>query len=81
MQRGPSDSDERIYCTLMERNVGMRVVECSRYADRSRPSLWDMRQIAWVLQTDSKRQKKGFLRAKEWERKYEDEDLLPDHLD
>jgi len=36
-----------------------------------------MRQIAWVLQTDSKRQKIGFLRAKEWERKHEDEELLP----
>jgi hypothetical protein len=81
VRRGPSESNEEIYCTLMKRNVEMRVVECSRYVDRSRPSLWDMRQIASVLQTDSKRQKIGFLRAKEWERKFEDEELLPNHLD
>lgn len=79
--RGASDSDELIHCTVMERDVKTRVVECSRYIDRSRPSLWDMRQIAWVLQTDSKRQKIGFLRAKEWERKHENEELLPTHVE
>jgi len=81
VRRGAAESNEEIYCTLIERKVTMRVIECSRYVDRSRPSLWDMREIAWVLQTDSKRQKIGFLRAKEWERKHEDEELLPSHLE
>jgi hypothetical protein len=36
-----------------------------------------MRQIAWVLDTDPKRQRMGFIRANEWETKHEDEDLLP----
>ena len=81
VRRGAADSDEQIYCMVDHREVRTRVVECNRYVDRSLPSLWDMKQIAWVLRTDSKRQKIGFLRAKEWERQHEDEELLPPHLD
>ena len=81
VRRGASESDEEVYCTITKRKTTMRVIECSRYVNCSQPSLWDMRQIAWVLQTDSKRQKIGFLRAKEWERKHEDEELLPTHLE
>ncbi|HET8550108.1 MAG TPA: hypothetical protein VFL57_18990 [Bryobacteraceae bacterium] len=62
---------------MTKREVEICVIECSRYVNRSEPSLYDMRQIAWVLQTDSRRQKIGFLRAKEWERKHEDEELIP----
>ncbi len=80
VRRGAAESDEHIYCTVTEREVRSRVMECSRYIDRSKPSLWDMQQIAWVLRTDSKRQKMGFIRAKEWEREHEDEELLPGHL-
>jgi len=40
-----------------------------------------MKQIAWVLRTDSKRRQIGFVRAKEWERLHEDEELLPSDLD
>ena len=81
VRRGAAESDEHIYCRYIRREVRTRVVECSVYVDRSQPSLWDLRQIAWVLRTDSKRQKIGFLRAKEWEREHEGEELLPSHLD
>ena len=81
IRRGAADSEEEIYCTVISRRVRMRVVECSSYANRAEPSLWDMRQIAWVLHADSKRQKIGFLRAKEWQKQHEDEELLPPHLD
>lgn len=81
VRKGASESDEHVFCNHIRRGVKIRVVECNQYQDRALPSLWDMRQIAWVLQTDSKRQKVGFMRAKEWERKYEDEELLPSHLD
>src|SRR5262245_4442228 len=81
VRKGASDSDEAVYCRITKGELNTRVVECSRYVNRSQPSLWDMRQTAWVLQTDSKRQKIGFLRAKEWERKHEDEELLPSHLE
>lgn len=78
--RGSSESDEKVHCMVLRHRVTQRIVECNQYVDRSQPSLWDMRQIAWVLQTDAKRQKIGFLRAKEWEQKHEDEELLPTHL-
>ena len=80
-RKGTADSDERIYCLIMERDLKTRVVECNRYVDRSAPSLWEMKQIAWVLNTESKREAIGFVRAKEWERKHQDEELLPPHLD
>ncbi len=56
------------------------VIECNRYVDRKQPSLWDMRQIAWVLDTDSKRQRIGFIRSREWA-KHGDEELLPSQFD
>jgi hypothetical protein len=74
VRKGAAESDERIYCTIMERDLETRVVNCNCYVDRSQPSLWAMKQIAWVLRTDSKRQEIGFVRAKEWERKHEDEE-------
>jgi len=80
IRRGAAESDEQIYCSVTKADVLTRVIECNRYADRSTPSLWDLQQIAWVLHTDSKRQKIGFIRAKEWERRNEDEELLPSYL-
>ena len=79
VRRGAAESDEQIYCTIIQREVRNRVVECNRYIDRTQPSLWDLRQIAWVLDTD-KRQRIGFVRVQEWEQQHEDEDLLPSHL-
>jgi len=61
VRKGASESDEHIFCTHINCGVEIRVVECNQYQDRSQPSLWDMRQIAWVLQTDSKRQRIGFM--------------------
>lgn len=81
VHRGAAESDEHVYCTVIERQVQTRVVECNRYVYRTRPSLWDLRQIAWVLRTDSKRQPIGFVRAAEWERQHEDEELLPSYLE
>jgi len=81
VRRGAADSDEQVYCMVIERDVRTRIVECNRYVDRTLPSLWDMKQIAWVLRTDSKRRQIGFVRAKDWERLHEDEELLPSDLD
>jgi hypothetical protein len=80
VRRGAADSDEHVYCTIMKREVRTRVVDCNRYNDRTTPSLWDLQQIAWVLRTDSKRQKLGFVHAKDWERLHGDEEILPSHL-
>ena len=77
VMRGPAESQERVYCMLMERKIEMRITECNRYIDRTQPSLWAMKEIAWVLQSDSKRQKIGFVTAKEWRERNENDDLVP----
>jgi hypothetical protein len=77
VRRGAPDSDEEIHCLITQHRLARAVVECNRYVDRSQPSLWDMRRIAWVLDTDSKRTRIGFVRAGEWETKHPDEELIP----
>lgn len=57
----------------------MPVVECSAYSYRTKPSLREMEEIAWVLQTDKKRQQVGFVSSADWRRQH-DERLLPAHL-
>jgi len=81
VRRGAAESDEHIYCTFVRREVRTRVVECNRYEDRAQPPLWALKQIAWVLRTDSRRQPVGFVRAIEWERQHRDEELLPPYLE
>jgi hypothetical protein len=58
--RGPADGDEQVFCNLMERKVSMQVTECNKYADSSQPPLWAMKDIAWTLDIDRKRQRIGF---------------------
>jgi hypothetical protein len=79
--RGPADSEEYIHCSLMEKPIRMRVTECNRYLDRSQPSLWVMKEFAWVLESDSRRQKIGFVTAKEWRKSNQDENLVPSHFE
>jgi hypothetical protein len=79
--RGAADSEEYVYCSLVEKTIGIRVTECNRYSDRGQAPLWAMKEIAWVLQVDSKRQKIGFMNAKEWQRMNEDESVVPGRLD
>ncbi len=75
--RGPADSEEHVHCSLMERPICIRVTECNRYIDRAQPSLWAMKEIAWVLQVDARRQSIGFLSAKQWRKENRDEMLIP----
>jgi len=75
--RGAPESDEEIYCMYTKQRLARAVVECNRFTDRNLPSLWEMRQIAWVLDTDSRRQRIGFIRARDWEVKNPEEDLIP----
>lgn len=79
--RGASESEERIYCRNIERDIRMRVVECSEYSARGEPSLYDLRKIAWVIDADSSRDRIGFLRAADWSRRNPDEELFPAVLD
>ena len=80
VRKGASDNQIHIHCLLTEQRIERTVIECNRYVDRSQPSIWDMRQIAWVLEVDARRQRIGFVRAGEWERKHDDEELIPPHI-
>ncbi|MBX9603299.1 MAG: hypothetical protein K2X35_20005 [Bryobacteraceae bacterium] len=79
--RGASDSEERIYCRAIMREIRIRVVECNEYSARGEPSLYDLRKIAWVIDVDASREKIGFLRATEWSRRNPDEEMIPAVLD
>jgi hypothetical protein len=79
--RGPADSEEQVFCMLMEKRVTTRVAECNRYVDRTQPPLWALKEIAWVLHADSKRQKLGFLTTKAWRELHEDENLIRGHIE
>jgi hypothetical protein len=81
VMRGAAESEELVYCSVMDKPVPMRVTECNRYVDRAQPALWAMKEIAWVLEADSKRQKIGFVSAKEWRKLNRNEDLVPAHGD
>ena len=41
--RGPADSEEYVYCSLVEKPIGIRVTECNRYTDRTHAPLWAMK--------------------------------------
>jgi len=81
VMRGPADSEESVYCSVLRKSVRMRVTECNRYVDRAQPALWAMNEIAWVLEADSRRQKIGFITAKEWRKLNGNEDLVPGQFD
>lgn len=81
VRRGASESEEHVFCQKIERGVRMRVVECNVYQNRNHPPLWAMKEIAWVLHTDTRRERIGFLKSIEWQRKHEDESIIPGHYD
>jgi hypothetical protein len=71
--RGHRLGDEIVECSrLSSRNqrVPFPVSSCSDYLDRSKPTLYDMESIAWVLKTDPRRNQVGFVHAS----KLKDED-------
>ena len=76
VMRGASANEESIFCEEMERMVAIHVVECNRYKEGGVPSLWDLREIAWVLNVDSRRRKIGFLNAEKRHNQNPDSDLL-----
>jgi hypothetical protein len=78
--RSAADSEEQVFCMRMRTLVTTRVTECNQYSDRSQPPLWALKEIAWVLHVDAKRQKIGFLSAKNWRAQNDDEDVLPGYL-
>lgn len=62
--RGTSRHQDFTECPFVGR-IAFPVLSCSRYVDKRQPSLDEMEEIAWVLCTDVKRRKVGFVPARE----------------
>ena len=66
--RGPRLSNEIVECaqlSFVKRRVTFPVVRCSDYSDRRLASIREMEEIAWILRSDSLRNKVGFVRSSE----------------
>jgi hypothetical protein len=66
--RGPGLQDRIVECGRLSTGptrIPFPVTSCSAYSDRRQPSLYDMEDIAWVLRTDARKTRIGFVRARE----------------
>jgi hypothetical protein len=63
VRRGYRESELFIVCraTDPEYEVRFPVRDCSSYSDRNRQTLYDMEQIAWVLQPRGPKRQAGFV--------------------
>ena len=65
--RGARLTDEIISCgkRVVQDEIRFAVASCTGYADRSLPSLYDLEDVAWVLRSDARTKKIGFVRARD----------------
>ncbi len=66
--RGPQLGHEIVSCDRLSAphdRITFPVVSCTGYSDRSLTSLRDMEEIAWVLRSDTKRNRIGFVHARD----------------
>src|SRR6185295_14261698 len=74
--KGTSDSQEQTYCSQIGEGkaVPFKVVNCDAYENKATPTIYAMREIAWVLSTD-KQKKYGFHSPKDWRKQREEDGL------
>jgi hypothetical protein len=63
--RGARLRDEIVQCVMLETRITFPVSSCSGYVNRQHPGIHEMEDIAWILRTDAKRTKIGFVQAKD----------------
>ncbi|MGE3492018.1 MAG: hypothetical protein AB7N29_18580 [Vicinamibacterales bacterium] len=65
--RGARLTDEIISCgkRIVRDEIRFAVASCTGYSDRSLPSLYDLEDVAWVLRSDARTKKIGFVRARD----------------
>ena len=70
--RGPRLRDEIVECRVLETRITFPVTFCTDYVNRNHPSIHDLEEIAWVLRTDPKRNRVGFVRSERlpWKERY-----------
>lgn len=73
--RAAQSSNEFLLCSASG-NPPMRLREpvgqCSHYQDKSKPSLYDMREVAWLVMTDKGGRSIGFLSPEELRQREQD---------
>jgi hypothetical protein len=62
---GASASAQIIHCSRLDSRIHFPVLSCTRYLHHQHPSLYDLEDIAWILRTDTSRNRIGFVRAKD----------------
>lgn len=70
--RGRTLGEEIVQCSELSSGyagadrVRFKVTNCTRYDDKSRPSLSAMQSIAWELRTDTDAKQIGFMSPEAW---------------
>jgi hypothetical protein len=80
--KGAALRDEIVECDRLSSpraRIPFPVASCSGYSDRRHPSLREMEEIAWILRTDARKNRIGFVQAREL--KPQDRYVLPDTYD
>jgi len=72
--KGAAESQELIRCGAIDQMIPFPVVECSDYANKNDAELRDMRQIAWVV--DTNRRRVGFMSPEKWRKQNPSSDPL-----
>jgi hypothetical protein len=63
--KGQRLGDEIIECSVLESRITFPVTSCTNYLNRQHPGLYEMEDIAWILRTDARRGRMGFVQAKD----------------
>lgn len=70
VMKGDADSDVRVYCHAVEHYLSRKVLECSRHTDRSQPSISNLYDIAWILETSKNKRVVGFTKWADYSKKH-----------
>lgn len=63
--KGEKLKEEIVWCHAFERRITFKVTQCSDWDDKNHASIYEMESIAWVLRTDGKASKIGFVQPKD----------------
>ncbi len=78
--RGAAESTELIHCAELETFIRFKVTECSSHEDKTKVTLKNLYEVAWILSTDAKKQSIGFTPYKTWKKAHKDDEHSNDNL-
>lgn len=65
VMQGQGTKDELVYCDEVAKQIAFKVTSCSQYVHRKHPTLWHMEDIAWILRTNPKTKRIGFVKSQD----------------